>query len=332
MLWFQRSTAKRRKTAADSLKRKCCLRFEPLESRRLLSAMPIYVTTLLDPGPVGTVSLRQAISLANMPANLNSTIYLQNGTYKIQIPGAGEDLNATGDFDILQSVTIQGSKNTVINGMGLDRVFDIPSTAPAGTHVTFNNLTITGGLANGDGGGIHFDAPANTNVLTLYNSTVTGNNASGNGGGVYMYDGTLSVQKSSVDKNTAGEDGGGIYVDEGIGALTISCGTVNGNLASGDGGGIESYSTGAFSLLNSQLNSNHSGGTLASGGGGEVSSDLVTITGSTVSNNTTGTEGGGLAVDYSDDAVGTLRSPRAPSATTAPALAMAAVSTPEAPT
>src|SRR4051794_38215111 len=86
-------------------------RFRPalecLEDRAVPAT--ILVTTRADvvnPND-GKVSLREAITMANATA-APDTIVLQAGAYAISIPGAGENANATGDFDITNPLTIVG--------------------------------------------------------------------------------------------------------------------------------------------------------------------------------------------------------------------------------
>ena len=61
-------------------------------------------------------------------------IPVRAGVYKITLPGAGENANATGDFDITNPLTIigQGANATAIDGGQLDRVFDVIGTFNAG--------------------------------------------------------------------------------------------------------------------------------------------------------------------------------------------------------
>ena len=293
------------------------LRFEPLEDRRLLSA--IAVTTFADvvnPSD-GKTSLREAIDIANSNPGVD-TICLKQGTYNITIPGAGEDANATGDFDITESVKIVGDARcgSTINGNGLDRVFDlVPSasglTAPAiintpvaGICLTLQNLKVTGGLAIGDGGGIHGGGEFG-NAISLCNTTICGNSATGAGGGIYDAVGNISLATSHVDNNTAGEAGGGIYLggatSGALGRICIQDSTVNGNSTGGglfSGGGIWSSSTDSFIFNKSQLNNNHSVG---DGGGAAIASVAVTIADSCVNGNTSGADGGGVYINYFDE-------------------------------
>src|SRR4051812_42787084 len=84
---------------------------ERLESR--IAPATFTVTTFVDEldggtaadpaGPDHKLSLREAISAANATAGPD-IIKLKAGTYAIGLIGAGEDANATGDFDITDDV------------------------------------------------------------------------------------------------------------------------------------------------------------------------------------------------------------------------------------
>src|SRR5262249_3100131 len=115
-----------------------------------------------------TVTLRSAIQAANLTPSGNTINLALPGTYRITLPRAAQDNNATGDFDILATggnLTIQNTSGgrAVVDGGSRDRVFDINPNfdaahpTPAFT-VTFQGFTITGGRAfdptgaNVDGG------------------------------------------------------------------------------------------------------------------------------------------------------------------------------------
>jgi hypothetical protein len=72
-------------------------------------ASPIIVNTfadVVDPGDP-KMSLREAIAQANLTTEPD-TIQLKAGVYALSIAGAGEDGNASGDFDVTNPLTIQG--------------------------------------------------------------------------------------------------------------------------------------------------------------------------------------------------------------------------------
>ena len=81
---------------------------------------------------VATCTLRAAIQEANAHAGAD-TIMVPAGTYLLTIAGQGEDIAATGDLDITDDVTITGAgaDNTILDGNGIDRIFDISASTVA---------------------------------------------------------------------------------------------------------------------------------------------------------------------------------------------------------
>ena len=308
-----RQNSKNKRSAKSRQWKRFTRRFEPLEDRRLLATLTVTTTideldggTLANPkGPDGLLSLREAIQVANL--NLGpDTILLPKGSYLITRPGAGEDANQTGDFDILDSLTIKMTgkgSDPIIDGNGQDRVFNIPA-GHDNVSLSLVDVVVQGGISrlpgSGDGGGIA--AESNNNKLSLTNTTVTNNIATspgnGHGGGIYNLAGDITLVNSHVDNNHADAgvngSGGGIFLGK-TGVITIKKSTVNNNSAFNGGGGIESVSLNAFTVTDSQFINNHAGG---DGGGAEVNAQFVTINGSTFNNNTSGDAGGGLDVDF----------------------------------
>jgi hypothetical protein len=156
------------------------------------------------PGPRPTCTRRAAIQRANLLQG-SHTITLPAGTFTLTRAGQGQDNAATGDLDLRTNITIQGAGvgNTVINGGGLDRVFDVQP----GAVVTLRNLAVTGGnvdtgsLATGVGGGIR-----NSGTLTTDNVLVFNNRAFA-GGGIQNSGGTLTWVQGAVTGNTATSQG-----------------------------------------------------------------------------------------------------------------------------
>jgi predicted outer membrane repeat protein len=212
-------------------------------------------------------SLRGALIHANADSAVQ-TIELPAGDFDIQIPGAGEDAAATGDLDIMASANIvgAGAGNTTVSGNNLDRVFDLP-TQVSGRTVTFEGLTITGGLLpNGGGGGLRSEystvnltdivimanssgfaagIEAVTSDMTLTRTTITKNGATGNGvGGIYNNSGDLVVVDSTFVFNSGDV---GAIANAG-GEVDITNSTFSGNTAEFSGGAISTNST--LSLTN----------------------------------------------------------------------------------
>ncbi|HET7035952.1 MAG TPA: choice-of-anchor Q domain-containing protein, partial [Thermomicrobiaceae bacterium] len=239
------------------------------------AAAGIQVTTTSDTFQTGSgtgCSLREAIASVNQGKLLdgcsgdpsNTTITLPAGTYLLALTGAGEDQDATGDLDITSNITLSGAGmgQTIIGaapGFG-DRVFQVLS----GGQLTLRNLSVSQGAANGDGGGILSDGTLTLDTVEVSNST-----ASGVGGGIASDGPTLHLTNSLIRGNTA-PDGGGL-------ALTGTTATI-------DGSAIVSNTAGP-----SSASGNKNGGGLYA-----VRTSIVTITNSTISDNSAATDGGGI--------------------------------------
>jgi hypothetical protein len=73
-------------------------------------------------------------------------ILLSAGTYTLTIPGTSENLAATGDLDVTRDLEIvgPGAPFSIIDGGGLDRVFDVGNDA----ELTLRGLTVRGAAAS----------------------------------------------------------------------------------------------------------------------------------------------------------------------------------------
>ncbi len=278
------------------------LRPELLESRLVLST--VTVNTLNDSGPG---SLRQAIldtnsmagpDIIEFDAGLSGTIHL-----------------TTGQLTIRDALTLEGPgpENLSVDAGGLSRVLYIDDGLPTETEVQIKGVTITGGHADrAQGGGIK-----SLENLVLDNVVVTDNSTfAGAGGGVFAFGSTLTISQSTISGNTGfgALQGGGIFAKSlimdqsqvidnvghptkgvgvfGLESVTITDSIVSGNIGGGgtDGGGIHSY--GDVMLTNSEVLNNYA---TFGGGIGTAPSGTVTLTGSTVSGNSAGQVGGGIA-------------------------------------
>ena len=252
----------------------------------------------------GVCTLRAAIMEANAVAGADS-ITLPAGTYTSSIPGTGENAAATGDLDMTGNLNINGAgaASTIIDGGGIDRVFEVRP----GATVEIDGVTVRNGKpgAGGTGGG----GISNQGTMTLTNSTVT-SSTDGIGGGIYNH-GTMTVNSSTVSGNSGAGGvyssadglGGGIFND---GTMTINRSTVSGNTAPGvywfspGGGGIFNNIPGSMTLTNSTVSGN------AAGTGVVNLSSSLTIESSTVSGNTGNTGyGGGGVLNFSWTAIAT---------------------------
>jgi uncharacterized repeat protein (TIGR01451 family)/CSLREA domain-containing protein len=165
-------------------------------------------------------SLREAIIAANTDSELNDcpagsgadTIVFGAelplpATFLLTKTGVNEDDGATGDLDIVGTLTIVGAgvDDTIVDGNGTDRVLEILP----GARVTISGVKIYNGNpgSGAGGGGIAIDG---TGRLTLSSSAVV-SNAAATGAGIKVM-GLLSASSSVISNNM----GGGISNDAGL--------------------------------------------------------------------------------------------------------------------
>jgi CSLREA domain-containing protein len=283
----------------------------------------------------GDCSLREAVEAANTDTAVDAcpagsgwdVINIPAGTYEMSITNpvvpsgvaaaadTAEDDNATGDYDLLDSVTIQGagSVTTIIDGNELDRIFHLDPDG-SGVSLEMSGLTISNGRAL-EGGAMYidngyaliFDAIFSDNVAQTYGGgiyisygaldlrevTMEQNEAVENdGGGVFSYKGVVTVRDSLFQENSA-DDGGGIFSE--YGTLTVAATQVLSNTAAADGGGIDSDGTAIIIEEGCEIAYNEAG----EDGGGVYAYDYTTmqISDSSVHHNSAGEDGGGIIAD-----------------------------------
>ena len=284
----------------------------------------------------GTCTLRAAIQQANQNPG-HDVVELPAGVYSIGIGGQFEDAGATGDFDITDSLTIQGAgiPSSIVDAQHLDRVFDIhPGTGPVafermtirhgfvlmegdlfelsyddeyagggirafGEDVTLDGILLTRNDAN-DGGGLAAD-----NGVTVLRSRIHQNDAFRSGGGLFTksFDASLVFEDSVLWSNVAGVWGGGM---KGVGDATFRRSAFFGNQAGEHGGGFQS-NTGyipehAWNFENVTFAGNQAG---QSGGAISVAGSFYARN-VTIASNYAGFSGGGLhsfSVVVDDDLV-----------------------------
>jgi hypothetical protein len=252
----------------------------------------------------GGCTLRAAVQEANAAGGA-STIVIPAGHFRLTIaavPAAGSasDRDASnGDLDLNGEVTLRGAgaEGTVVDGGGVDRVFETDGTASA--HLS--DMTITGGdsTAGGSqeidlGGGI-----LNKGKITLDRVAIVANLADG-GGGMFSIPGTDPVIRDSLIAGNRGYSGGGLRLDAG-GEITNT--TITGNTLltlppdwpttkpvgvvvptvdeiSGWGGGIDNRGGDDVVIVNSTITGNHAvkgGGGVATGQGYAPVSEQIAL-------------------------------------------------------
>lgn len=317
-------------------------------ARPVLAALPlatITVNTTADENGtnLANCSLREAIRAANTdtayggcPAGSGAdTITLPAGTYTLSLANAGgvnEDNNATGDLDVLSSMTIQGAgaATTVIQAgtntsNGIDKVFALNPICTSAINVTIDGVTIRFGRNTQPSGASDFSFTGGgldwcgfgTGSFNFTNSIVSSNtNVNGYGGGLNLdsakpYTGAINITNVTFQNNTTvgatgGQSTGGainIFGDQPNVTIANSTFTTNLTTPTTSGGGAIYYrptNGGSLSIHNSDINSNTSGGI---GGGIYVNipsafaaGAIVTIDqGTQIRNNVSGGVAGGSA-------------------------------------
>ena len=249
-------------------------------------------------------TLREAVTKANNHLGPD-TVALRGGkTYNLGLDNLSgeEDANATGDLDVLRSLTIRSSnkKLATVDANGIDRVFEVGASAPVSA--TFKRVKVRGGNASDSsehGGGIDSEYGG---TLKLIKSKVVGNRTNSEGGGIAADGGTLKVIRSVIAHNSAtdpSQNAGGIEGEPGSTqneVISISRSRIVDNHAGANGGGIYAYKR--LTIDHSTLSGNTSG----EAGGAIYNYGTATITKSTIAGNRANTGvGGGI-----HNAAGTL--------------------------
>ena len=163
--------------------------------------------------------------------------------------------------------------------------------------ISENELTLFSGGVRFGGGGISSDT--NKGSVTITNSIISGNISSGDGGGIRSIgDGPLTITgNSTITNNIADNDGGGIY-SEGF-SLMVDSSTISDNQAYGDAGGIYSWHRSVLAIKYSTIKNNTSdgnGGGLFIDGNNYKNSDESYVYYSRIENNES-RKGGGIFND-----------------------------------
>ena len=271
---------------------------EILEAR--IAPATFTVINLSDPG-VG--SLRQAVLDSEANTTADTIVFAKNLTGNIVL--------TNGHFFITQPLKVKGpgAGKILIDGNSFDRIFDVEDSNNAKDAA----FSISGlSLYNGDAGVNKGGAIFSTESLTMKGCVVFGSTADSGGGGVYVKNDT-NIKALISDSTISGTSstngcGGGLYLRAG-GGVTVLNSTVSGNTAKVSGGGAYLGIKGNPSIPNhkitvtgsvfSQNSSDSDGGGLAI----LVGSHKVAITKTEISGNTAKRNGGGL---YLSSAIATL--------------------------
>ena len=190
-------------------------------------------------------------------------------------------------------VTIQGNQiagvnQLTISGGGALRIFDL-GLAPDGTAITIDKVDMTAGFqpTGSQGGGALL---VGNQVVTLSNSSITGSTANA-GGAIYLYGGTLNINSTTLSGNATNSNfpGGGAIFSFNNATLNITNSTLANNSATPftpgqatRGGGAIGTVGGAITITGSTL----TGNTSLSGGAIGVYNNNTTPQTLTISNST----------------------------------------------
>lgn len=270
-----------------------------------LGVEQFVVTTLADNVESDEfTSLREAIRAANGSQGVDlirfdPSLFDQPAVISLEL----------GEIEITDALMIEGPGDDLlsIDAGGKSRVVHFSQSSG---DLLIRAMTLTGGQANGSGGGILFRSG---HTLTLSNVSLLSNAATGDGGGVHAQ-GKVTIDAGMITGNTAGGSGGGVSaLDVQVGSSVISSNATTGD--SSDGGGIHSQTA----MINDSLIAGNRTHGMSSGGGGlaVVSAELeqvivsgnradqgvgggisstqsLTLNSSTVSENFSGIDGGGI--------------------------------------
>ena len=241
---------------------------------------------------------------ANAWKKLKEEAATTSGVSIIVIEGeikATTDSGNSGEITIGRNLTIQGKTEAASDKLDANgqnhRIFKVTG----GKTLTLKNLTLKGGkvAASGEPGGGAIYAEG---TLTMTDCTVTDNETDyGNGGGIYA-ESDLTMTRCTVSNNTVSDSsglGGGIYIYV-TGTHTMTNCTVTNNEAKySHGGGI--YAMGTLSMMNCTVTGNkaQSSGAGSGSGGGIYTTGNLTMTGGTVTGNEAQAngKGGGIYID-----------------------------------
>jgi hypothetical protein len=242
---------------------------------------PLDPTTACLSGNANTCSLRAAIGAANADTGNVDAVSIATGTVLTL---------SLGSITISNSMFINGTGATVSGGNSSQIFYEDTDSAA----VEITGLTLTGGSSS-YGGALELDAGS----LVLNTVGLYGNTSSDEGGGLAQDGGQLWVDNSTFSANTAASDGGAMYLEGG--AEQIENTTIVANVAP-SGAGIYNDS-GDLVVSDCNIEWNSSGSSTYGEGVGIYNDEVLTMTGSTIHNNTAtdGGEGAGINNEYVAD-------------------------------
>jgi hypothetical protein len=201
--------------------------------------------------------------------------------------------NVSGTFT-MEGGTINGNTADYGNGGGVycEGAFTMKNGVIKENKTTGTNTFINGGgftyVQGYDGGGVYIQGRDEAVSVTIENSTISGNIATGDSGGVHVYRGTGTIKNSKISDNT----GGGVFVSDSS-LFTLQNSTIERNKGTGVRFyGEEESNDGTFTMNSCTIDGNTNTEELGAGGGVLVGRGTLTMTDSTISNNSASFGGG----------------------------------------
>ena len=247
----------------------------------------------------GNCTLRDAALAAldgdtiNFDASI-SLITLAGGTVEttaVNIIGPGASsltITTTAAAGLYDLFSVEGNGDAIISGLTVTK--NRIKTNNDGKF-TLDGVTVSG--STGAYGGALY--AGNDGELEIIDSTFENNTATADGGAVYIYnDNDATISGSTFTNNESLADGGAIFGEIHYNVTIVDC-TITGNSAADDGGGLaldNKKPDNVLSITDTTIDANDAGDL---GGGLKIDAQdplIVSITNSTVSNNTAQTDAG----------------------------------------
>jgi hypothetical protein len=234
--------------------------------------------TLTNASPLEN-GLVAAINAANAAGGATTISLPSNATYDFTF--ANNTTDGTNAMPVITAnITIAGAGDTIDHslaaGVAPFRLFDVAG----GGSLTLENLTLTGGLAQGsgiaaEGGAIYSAGTLALQGVTVANNHATGaygvapaNAASAEGGGLYLAGGTVTLNNDTFSGNNANGGKGSASANKSHNAFGIG-----GNGATAMGGGLY-VASGNLTLVNDTLSGNNANGGVGAYGRQFVAGDV----------------------------------------------------------
>ncbi|MEU8824055.1 hypothetical protein [Streptomyces sp. NPDC048636] len=192
----------------------------------------------------------------------------------------------------LQSSTVSDNESTSASGLGGGIELDTGTLISRSSRITDNTSAGPGGGVAGDDAGDQ----------ATFSSTVISGNSADSGGGVYNETGTMSLTSGAVTGNTAVDAGAGLF---NTGQLTLTRVSVGQNILTGAGAtGAAVYNTGTLGITGASILTNRATGAGSVTGGLYNDGGTVTLSGSSISGNSSLAAPGGVYTTVPFSAVG----------------------------